>query len=90
MKELEKSRTVNPEVYSPTKPLSYSAMAAKGDPPVRRKVTPERMSGVQIEQTSPDPDQRVKLACQALAWRKKNVDSMEFVYVEGISRMRYG
>ena len=72
------------------------------------EVTPERMSGVQIEQTSPDPDQKVKLACQALAWRKKapiaqrmlkggaqleewplkkNVDPMEFVYVEGITKM---
>ena len=71
VKELERSRTVNPEVYSPAKPLSYSAIAAKGNPPVRRKVTPERMSGVQIEQTSPDPDQRVKLALSGTGMEEK-------------------
>ena len=111
VKELEKSRTVNPKVYSPAKPLSYSAMVMKGFPPIHRKVIPERMNGVQIENTSSDPNQRMKLACQALAWRKKapigqrmlkgdvqleegplkkNVESIEFVYVEGISKMKYG
>ena len=69
------------------------------------------MNGIQIEQTLPDPDRRVRLACEALVWKKKapigqrmlkgdaqleegplkkNVDLMDFVYVDGVTKMKYG
>ena len=115
----EEPKTVKPTEQRPAKeprhrlakPNSYSAVAEKGGSPKIRRVTSRRMFEVEIEQATTDPDQRRKLAWEALAWKRKapigqrmlrgtaqlregplkdNVEAMEFVYIEGITKMRYG
>ena len=109
--EMEKSRTINLGNVEPTRPISYAQAAVLGIPPRNRTAIPMRMTSDQIEAKTTDPEERRRLACNALAWKKKapmgkrmlkegvnledgplkqNVEAMEFVYVEGISRMKYG
>ena len=111
LKEMEKSRTINLGKVEPARPVSYAQAAVLGMPPRIRPTTPMRLTSDQIEARTTDPEERKRLACHALAWKKKapmgkrmlkegdnleegplkqNVEAMEFIYVEGISRMKYG
>lgn len=108
--ELERSRLMNLEVTAQARQRSYAQIASRGGPPLMRTTHPGRITAEQIEAKSQDAEERRKMACAALSWKKKapigkrmlkegeelkegplkdNVEAMEFVYVEGISRMRY-
>ena len=104
-------KPLRPSQPQPPKPLSYSDITGKGGMPNTRKVVPRCRIETKIEQVTTDPNQRRKLACEALGWKTKapigqrmlrgtaqlregplkdNVDALEFVYVEGMTKMRYG
>ena len=109
--ELERTRLMSLGPAPPARSVSYSQAASRGIPPRGRDPLPIRMTTAQMEERTSDPEERRRLACNALAWRKKapvgarmlkegeelndgplkeNVEALEFVYVEGISRMKYG
>ena len=109
--EMEKSRTINLGSVEPVRPVSYAQVAERGIPLRKRAPSLARMTAEQIESRTTDPEERKRLAFNALAWKKKapmgkrmlkkgdtleegplkrNVEAIDFVYVEGISRMKYG
>ena len=109
--ELERTRMVSLGPAPSVRPGSYSQAASRGIPPRGKIPPPARMTAVQMEERTSDPEERRKLACNALAWKRKapvgarmlkkgekledgplkeNVEALEFVYVEGITRMKYG
>lgn len=111
LSELERTRTMSLYRTETPKVATYACVAGRGVTPKKSYALPTRITAEQIEAKTSDQEARRKMACDALAWKKKapiskrmlkggekleegplkkNIDSMEFIYVEGIARMKHG
>ena len=69
--ELERTRLMTLGPAPPARPGSYSQAASRGIPPKGRVTPPTRMTAVQMEARTSDLVERRRLACNALAWKRK-------------------